>query len=376
MDLRQIAFAAALGLFATAVSAQVTLYGIVDTGVEVLNHVNGDTLTRVPTFTGGQYPSRWGLRGAENLGGGLSAVFTLESGFAMDTGASLQNGRLFGRQAFLGLSGNWGTLTLGRHWTMTFYSLLDADVIGAAVFSMASLDSYIPNARSDNSILYRGTFSGLTIGGTYTFGRDVLAAGNCPGENASGSRKACTGWSALLKYDGTYWGFAAAYDIFHGGAGATPIIVIPSSSPAPPGTTTVAFTSPDDDDGRTFLNGYFKFGSLKIGGGWIGRKISTAAGDVESDLYYLGLNYPFTSAFSLDAQLLGIRHDDRDADADMLVLRGNYNFSRSTGVYATAGYVDNKGTLSYSVSGSTLLPASPAPAQSQTGVMLGVRHFF
>lgn len=376
MVLRKLALAAGIAGAATAASAQVALYGILDTGVEILNHVNGNTMVRVPTFTGGQFPSRWGLRGAESLGGGLSAVFTLESGIAMDSGSSLQNGRLFGRQAFAGLSGNLGTLTLGRQWTMTFYSLFDADVIGAAVFSMASLDSYIPNARSDNSISYRGTFSGLTIGGTYTFGRDVLAAGNCPGENSSGSNKACTGWSALLKYDTPFWGIAAAYDIFHGGAGATPIIVVPTSSPAPPGTTTVAFTSPDDDDGRMYLNGYFKFGSLKVGGGWIGRKISTAAGDVESDLYYLGLNFPFTPAFSLDAQLLGIRHDDRDADADMLVLRGNYNLSRRSAVYATAGYVDNKGTLSYSVSGSTLLPASPAPGQSQTGVMLGMRHFF
>jgi predicted porin len=376
MILSKLAFAACVGVAAGAVSAHVTVYGILDTGIERLNHVDGGSLTRVPTLTGGQYPSRWGVRGYESLGGGSSVVFALEGGLGMDSGVSLQNGRLFGRQAFVGLSGDWGTLTLGRQWTMTFYSLLEADVIGAAVFSMASLDSYIPNARSDNSISYRGTFSGVTIGGTYTFGRDVLAAGNCPGENATGSRKACTGWSAMLKYDTPLWGVAAAYDIFHGGAGAAPIVVVPTSSPAPPGAATVAFTSPDDDDGRTILNGYFIVGSLRVGGGWIGRKVSTAAGDVESDLYYLGLSFAFTPAFSLDAQLLGIRHDDRDADADMLVVRGNYNLSRRTAVYATAGYVDNKGTLSYSVSGSAVVPASPAPGQSQTGMMVGVRHFF
>lgn len=375
MDPRKLLLAAVFGLSVSSVSAEVTLYGIVDTGVEVLNHVNGGTLRRVPTLTGGQFPSRWGLRGAESLGGELYVVYTLESGFAMDSGSSLQNGRLFGRQAFVGLSGDWGTLTFGRHWTMTFYSLLDSDVIGAAVFSMASLDSYIPNARSDNSVSYRISRSGLTLGGTYTFGRDTLSAGNCPGENSSGSNKACTGWSALLKYDGTFWGIAAAYDVFHGGAGATPIIVVPSATPAPPGTTALAFTSPDDDDGRMYLNGYFKVGSLLVGGGWIGRRISAAAGDIESDLYYVGLNYPFTPAFSLDAQVLAIRHDDRDADADMLVLRGNYKFSRRTALYLTGGYVDNKGSLSYSVSSSTQIPASPAPGQGQAGVMVGVRHF-
>jgi predicted porin len=106
MVLRKLAFAVCIGVAAGAASAHVTVYGILDTGVERLNHVNGGSLTRVPTLTGGQFPSRWGLRGAEGLGDGLSAVFALESGLAMDTGSSLQNGRLFGRQAFVGLSGN------------------------------------------------------------------------------------------------------------------------------------------------------------------------------------------------------------------------------------------------------------------------------
>jgi predicted porin len=151
--------------------------------------------------------------------------------------------------------------------------------------------------------------------------------------------------------------------------------VVPTSTPAPPETATVAFASPDDDDGRIILNGYFIVGSLKVGGGWIGRRISTAAGDVESDLYYFGLSFAFTPAFSLDAQLLGIRHDDRDADADMLVLRGNYNLSRRTAVYATAGYVDNKGTLSYSVSGSTLPWPRRRRRRAQTGFMVGAALF-
>ncbi|CAH0447293.1 hypothetical protein LMG10661_03359 [Ralstonia syzygii subsp. syzygii] len=95
----------------------VTLYGLVDTGIEYVSHANssGNGLVRMPSITG-TLPSRWGLRGAEDLGGGIQAVFTLESGFNTDTGTSGQGGRLFGRQAWVGLAGGYGTLTLGRQY--------------------------------------------------------------------------------------------------------------------------------------------------------------------------------------------------------------------------------------------------------------------
>ncbi len=62
--------------------SSVTLYGIIDTGVEYVSHANaaGDGVFRMPAITG-SLPSRWGLRGVEDLGGGLKALFTLENGF-------------------------------------------------------------------------------------------------------------------------------------------------------------------------------------------------------------------------------------------------------------------------------------------------------
>ncbi|MFY7941747.1 MAG: porin, partial [Burkholderiaceae bacterium] len=61
--------------------------------------------------------SRWGLRGSEDLGGGLKANFTLESGINLDTGAAAQNGVTFSRQAFAGLSGAFGEVRLGRQYS-------------------------------------------------------------------------------------------------------------------------------------------------------------------------------------------------------------------------------------------------------------------
>src|SRR5688500_3687346 len=104
----------ALAAIATCANAQtpppasVQLYGVVDAGVEYVNNVGASNghVTRMPGLSGGQLPSRWGLRGTEDLGGGLRAVYTLEAGFAVDSGVSLQGGRAFGRQSFVGLSGD------------------------------------------------------------------------------------------------------------------------------------------------------------------------------------------------------------------------------------------------------------------------------
>src|SRR5690606_21557206 len=101
-------------------------------------------------------PSAWGLRGSENLGDGLTAVFTLESGFNPGTGASNQGGRLFGRQAFVGLKGDWGQVAFGRQYNMLMRGLMYADVLGPNAHGMATVDAYLANARMDNSITYMG----------------------------------------------------------------------------------------------------------------------------------------------------------------------------------------------------------------------------
>src|SRR5580692_2132395 len=108
---------ATLAAFAPHVFAQssVTLYGIVDTGIEFVSHANaaGDKVFRMPGITG-ELPSRWGLKGSEDLGGGYSAVFALESGFNVRGGDLGQGGRLFGRQSFVGIKSPYGTVSFGR----------------------------------------------------------------------------------------------------------------------------------------------------------------------------------------------------------------------------------------------------------------------
>lgn len=347
-----------------AVAAQsVTMYGVIDTGVEYVNNIGPakDSVARIPVLTG-TVPSRWGLRGTEDLGGGLKSVFVLESGFAPDSGLSNQGGRLFGRQAFVGLSGPWGQVALGRQYTMLFWANLDTDILGPNIYGSASLDNYIPNARADNAISYKGTFGGLTLGATYSFGRDVVNAGpspagtNCAGENPA-DRNACREWSALLMYETKWWGVSAAYDSLRGGPGAFG------------GLTSSGLT-----DDRLSLGGYMLLSRAKLGMGVI-RRDNEASRTPRSDLWYGGVAYDITPAFTVAGQIYYLKYHQSDSKAMLYALRGTYAFSKRTSVYATAGFIDNGGQLALSVS-SGQIGSNPRPGANQLGTMVGIKHVF
>src|ERR1700688_4160657 len=120
---------AVLGASAGVASAQqsnVTIYGIVDAGVAYKNDGNpaGNTLS---LESGQQNSSRLGFKGTEDLGGGLSAIFTLENGFNVDNGTLGNTSRLFGRQAWVSLNGGFGSAKLGRQEAALYYALSEAD---------------------------------------------------------------------------------------------------------------------------------------------------------------------------------------------------------------------------------------------------------
>ncbi|AJG20163.1 porin [Cupriavidus basilensis] len=356
------ALAAAVPMLASAQST-VTLYGVVDTGIEYVNNVGvaKDNLARMNTLTG-TVPSRWGIRGTEDLGGGLKSLFVLESGFAPDSGTSNQGARLFGRQALVGLSGPWGQVALGRQYTMLFWATLDPDILGPNVYGSGSLDSYLPNARADNAVSYKGTFGGFTVGATYSFGRDTVNAGpspagaNCAGENAADSKQ-CREWSALLQYDNKWWGVAAAYDSLRGGPGAFG-----------------GLTKSNLTDDRLSLNGYVLLSKTKMGLGVI-RRDNDGSPTPRSELWYAGLAYDITPAFTLAGQVYYLKYHNSDNKAMLYALRGTYAFSKRTSVYATAGYIDNGGQLALSVSAAQT-GSNPKPGGNQLGTMIGIKHTF
>jgi predicted porin len=369
--------ALAVGLFSASVFARssVTLYGVLDTGIEYVSHANAadDHVIRMPGITG-ELPSRWGLRGTEDLGGGLKAVFILESGFNLRGGDSGQGGRLIGRQAFVGFEGPWGSLTFGRQYTMSYWALSDADILGPDIYGIGSLDAFLPNARTDNTAVYKGKFYGFTAGASWSFGRDSTGTGNSPGQGTCagqvpGDVNQCREWSAMLKYDGTYFGVATAYDEQRGGKNAAANFFN--------GVAPIGIGGSGDKDARLQANGYVNFAGVKLGGGWIGRRVqsSQAGGDVRSNLFYLGAQYYVTPAFAVDGEAYRVVVPQQDARATMTSLRATYFLSKRTAVYGNVAYLWNSAHARFSVSaggGGT----TPAAGVGQLGAMIGVRHSF
>lgn len=161
---------AALTAFAGAASAQssVTMYGRVD--LSVAKNI-GSTAKGIQNGSG----SRLGLRGSEDLGGGMSALFNIETRFDADTGNAQNNStRFWGARSLVGLQGGFGQVVFGREYTVAFLGTqLIADPWGwdtvAAQAGITGLGG-IAKVRNDSSITYR------ISGGGFSFGAQIAEA--------------------------------------------------------------------------------------------------------------------------------------------------------------------------------------------------------
>lgn len=166
---------AALGAFAGVAHAQssVTLYGIIDEGFNINTNSGGKHLYNLSS--GVMQGSRFGLRGTEDLGGGLKALFVLENGFDVNNGKLGQGGLMFGRQAYVGLSSQFGTVTLGRQYdsVVDYVGPLEAgDQWGGYIAAHpGDIDNFNNAYRTNNTVKYTSAdYGGLKFGGTYSFG--------------------------------------------------------------------------------------------------------------------------------------------------------------------------------------------------------------
>src|SRR5258707_10215292 len=162
-------------LFSGAALAQssVSLYGIVEDGFIYTNNQKGGSV--VQATTGQTNTSRWGMTGAEDLGGSYKAVFTLENGFDTSTGKLGQNGRLFGRSSFVGIAAPIGTITAGRQYEpLSQYVGALSSAIRWAGWTGAhpgDVDNLQSTIRFDNSVQYASpTLYGLSFKAMYAPG--------------------------------------------------------------------------------------------------------------------------------------------------------------------------------------------------------------
>lgn len=372
-------WASALMFLSCAVYAQnVTLYGVLDTGVEYINHANaaGQSLIRMPANTG-EFSTRFGLQGSEPFGNGYKAIFKLESGVNLGTGASTQVGRLFGRQAWVGVSTPYGDVTFGRQFSMMVWGIIDSELIGPSIYSTGSFDPYLAVSRADNTVEWQGRYANFSAGASWSFGRDASPAGasNTPGQgncagNLPGDPTACRDWSAMLKYQGTYGGGGVVYEQQNGGPGAAVNLFN--------GLAPLGFAASGDHDSRLLVAANTAFGGLRLAALWINRHIefvqSAHTGGITTNQYVLEAAYQVAPDFNVDSLVQRIINSQQDTRATMETLRGTYSLSKRTSAYAQFGWLQNSKYGAYAVSCGGL--ATPGKSVNQFGAMAGVLHNF
>jgi len=208
MKMKLAIAAAVAATFASASYAQssVTLYGIVDAGFTYTTNVNGNA--NYALTSGNIQASRWGLRGIEDLGGGLKTIFTLESGFDVTNGK--QNGGLFNRQSFVGLTQHrFGTITFGRQFDsmMDYVGPLTAVGSWGGTYMAHIIDNDDLNGTFslNNAVKYTSpNFAGLQFSGLYAF------------SNQASGFAVNRAYSAGLSYANQGLRFGAAYTQING----------------------------------------------------------------------------------------------------------------------------------------------------------------
>jgi len=336
---KQAVALAALGLMAGWAQAQssVALYGVVDVALE---RIKGETsLARVTS--GQQQGSRWGLRGTEDLGGGLKAVFLLENGFNADAGTMGQGGRLFGRQGYVGLAGNWGALRLGRQYTP-----MDdiASIAGTKTYDVVSVVPIIGNGdynRVDNAITYLSpTVANTVFQLQYSLGEERVST--------DPSRRFGQQVSAHALYAAGPWTLGASLMRVSDADGTT------------------AGQQPRN---AALLAGSYDFGGPKL----------TAYYDVEDKaakkLSLLGaaVAYPF-GATTVSVGIAQARNVNGSAaaasdDARLYTLQASHNLSKRTALYAHYTRVANDEAAALGFN-------KPLAGSTSSGVQVGIRHRF
>ncbi|SOE95458.1 Outer membrane protein (porin) [Burkholderia sp. D7] len=337
----------------TYAQSNVMLYGIIDDSLsyasKTLNSSTGrDAGHQIAMIDGQSFGSRFGMTGVEDLGGEVKVSFKLESGIDIANGsAGNSNGNLFGRQAWLQLGGNFGSVTAGLQFSPFVMALIESDARSASDFgSLAPIyvDSVITTGLfNSNAITYSSpTFAGLQ-------GSVMIALG---GE--AGNFQAARQYSGSLTYDRN--GVFANAAFYSGNAG--------DATTSAPASSTVGFT------GRTIGVGY-TFGNLTFRAVFVNFKI---AGSFDSRVYGGGVSYAATPALTLDAGAWLTRDGNDSSNHSFLLATGvRYFLSKRTMLYTQFGYVNNSGKMDTGLSNDGPLYE---PSGGAFGANVGITHSF
>ncbi|MGF7187496.1 porin [Robbsia andropogonis] len=363
-----------IGASAAQAQSSVVLYGVIDAGVSYVNHaaVTGGSKSLFKYDDGVAQGSRWGLKGNEDLGGGLSAIFVLENGFNSGTGTLGQGSRMFGRQAFVGLTQRGvGTLSLGRQYTFSTdflapFSGGNTTAAGNYGFHINDIDQ-LTSSRANNAIKYTSdVFAGLKLGAMYAFSN---TAGAFSGSLTSASRIYSFGASYAM---GPLSAGAAYTDIHFPGADGF-------------STSLANVNTQGLHDLRTFgLGAKYRFGPAQVWGLWTNTHftpVNTPSSTV--NIGEIGVLYALTPALSLSgAYTFTDLTGNYEGKWHQVNLTMDYALTKRTDVYVLGVYQkavgSNNGVTNQAEIGSSTsyFGNSGSGSTNQIAARVGIRHKF
>lgn len=326
-SLLPFAMLASVGGAAFAQSA-VTVYGLVDLGI--VHESGGPGGSALKMESGVTAGSRLGFKGNEDLGGGLSAHFQIENGFAADAGGFNQGGLLFGRQAYVGLKGGFGTVNFGRQYNPLTNALGTIDPFGEGHEGAATnLIGY--STRMNNTVYYTTPSLGGVVG------EIAYGLGESAGNN-SANRQLGLG----LSYTQGPIFASLVHHRINDATGSNPNKI-------------------------TLAGGTYNFGPATVA---LSYNVNKDNATIDSNDTLIGASIPFGASTVMVSY---IRHNDKsalDLDANQAAIGYTYSMSKRTMLYASYGHISNSNGAAFTV-GNAIEGGS-----GNKGLALGIAHRF
>ncbi|WP_321842773.1 porin [Paraburkholderia bannensis] len=381
--MKKMILAGCVAGFALPAFAQssVTLYGLIDEGFDYTNNVKGGKVYELQSgYTQG---SRWGLKGNEDLGGGLAAIFQIESGFDVNNGKLAQGGLGFGRQAYVGLnSDKFGAFTLGRQYDSVVDYLAQTTSNGSwggYLFSHPYDNDNTDNTfRVNNTIKYASpNIAGLQFGGTYSFSNDTNFANNR--QYSIGAQYTIGGLLLAAAYLQANNPSATATGAINNGGDenfvAKRLRIFGAGATYAFGNATVAFAYTNTFVAQPVSSGYV--GAITPGGG-------ATLSSLRFNNFEVNAKYQFTPAFFVGAAYTFTRTDFNASNGKShpqfhsVGIMADYNLSKRTDVYFQGAYQHAGGDKTGSVLDVAYVPGADGVSSTSNQVVgrVGIRHKF
>lgn len=350
-----IALAVLAASGAAMAQSSVTLYGVADIGLAYEDSGSAKTTRLDSSNLNG---SRWGLKGTEDLGGGLKAIFTLEAGFNLDTGAQGDAASFFNRQSFVGVQSGFGTVKLGRQNNPVYATAATWDVFGNALAGDSShLFSY-NGSRTNNMVSYNYASNGFY--GELQYGLGEVAGNNSVTDADSAGRTA----AMFVGYRAGPFDVVLTHQNIHEGilASATGVVPVVVANPN-------AYVTSRK---MTLLGGNYDFGMVKLFAAYAQEKNAGAVALNQKDAH-IGLSAPIGSAGTVKVSYLRKTDDlNNNADAEQYAIGYIHNLSKRTSLYTSYAMLSNDPAAKYSAGKDKAVAAG----NDSKLFNIGVKHSF